>query len=131
MSLQRTDLDAPGLLANSDSIELDVRYLHVGTSYRGAGSGPTQGFVMFGLGLTSVDPRPGAFESGWGGSLVLGGGFRTPVRSGIDFRFDARGYLTFTEMKLDGICGGVGCSIEFAGGGQLQVEVLVGLAFGF
>jgi hypothetical protein len=130
-SLQRTELDAPGLLAHRDTIDLDVHDLHVGTSYRGAGDGRTQGFVIFGLGLTWVDPKPGEFDSGLGGSLVLGGGFRTPVRPSIAFRFDARGYAAFTETTLDGVCGGVGCSIEFVGGGELQIELLAGLAFEF
>ena len=44
---------------------------------------------------------------------------------------DARAYLTFTELTLDGLCGGGGCSIEFTGGGELQVELLAGLAFEF
>jgi hypothetical protein len=130
-SMQRTELEAPGLLVDRDSIDIDVHYVQVGTSYRGAGGGRTQGFVMFGLGLTWVDPRPGEFDSGLGGSLVVGGGFRTAVRPAIDFRFDARGYATFTEMKLDGVCGGVGCSIEFVGGGEFQIELLAGLAFAF
>jgi hypothetical protein len=128
-SLQRTELDAPRLLADRDTIDLDVHYLHLGTSYRGSGPGRTQGFVLFGLGATWVDPRPGEFDTGLGGSLVVGGGFRTPVKPTIDLRFDARGYLTFTETTLDGICGGGGCSIEFSGGGRLQVDLLAGLAF--
>jgi hypothetical protein len=129
-SLQRTEFDAEGLLADSDTIDLDVHYLQLGTSYRGAsGSGRTQGFVLFGLGLTWVDPEPGEFDSELGGSLLVGGGFRKPVKPKIDFRFDARAYLTFTEMRLEGVCGGVGCSIEFSGGGKMQVELLAGLAF--
>lgn len=130
-SLQQTEFDAPGLLADSDTIDLDVHYLHLGTSYRGSGAGRTQGFVLFGLGATWVDPRPGEFDSGLGGSLVVGGGFRTVVKPAIDFRFDARGYLTFTETTLDGTCGGVGCSIEYTGGGGFQVDLLAGLAFEF
>jgi hypothetical protein len=130
-SLQRTELDAPELFADGDTIDLDVHYLHLGTSYRGSGAGRTQGFVLFGLGVTWVDPKPGEFDSGLGGSLVVGGGFRKPVKPTIDFRFDARAYLTFTETTMDGTCGGVGCSIEFTGGGALQVDLLAGLAFEF
>jgi hypothetical protein len=130
-SLQSTEFDAPGLLPDRDTIDLDVHYVHVGTSYRGKGGGRTQGFVMFGLGLTWVDPERGEFDSELGGSIVIGGGFRTPIRPALDLRFDVRGYAAFTETRLQGVCGGVGCSIEFAGGGEFQIELLAGVAFGF
>jgi hypothetical protein len=130
-SLQPTEFDAPGLLAGSDTIELDVHYLHVGSSYRSKSDDRAQGFVVFGLGLTWVDPEPSEFESGLGGSILAGGGFRTPIRPGITFRFDLRGYATFTDTELKGICGGVGCVIEFTGSGTLQLDMLAGLSFQF
>jgi hypothetical protein len=85
---------------------------------------------MFGLGLTWVDP-PSEFDSELGGSILAGGGFRTPIRSGLDFRFDVRGYATFTDTALEGDCGGAACEIEFSGGGSFQLELLAGLAFDF
>ena len=130
-SMQSTEFDAPGLLTDRDTIELDVHYLHVGTSYRGKGGDGAVGFVLFGLGFTWVDPEPAEFDSELGGSAVVGGGVRIPVRPAIDFRVDARGYATFTETRLEGLCGGAGCSIEFSGGGAFQLEVLAGLAFEF
>ena len=129
-SVQPTEFDAPGLLPDRDTIDLDIHYLHVGTSYRPVGKKRTQGFVMFGFGLTWLDP-PAEFDAELGASLLVGGGFRTPLKPKIDLRFDVRGYITFTDTELKGQCGGVACSIDFAGGGVLQVDLLVGVSFGF
>jgi hypothetical protein len=129
-SLQATEFDAPGLLPDRDTIDLDIHYLHIGTSYRSESSDSTQGFVMFGLGLTWVDP-PREFDAELGSSILVGGGFRTPIRPGMAFRFDVRGYLTFTDTTLSGRCGDVGCEIDFRGSGTFQMELLAGLAFDF
>ncbi|MDH3458902.1 MAG: hypothetical protein OER90_18835 [Gemmatimonadota bacterium] len=130
-SAQRTEFDTPGLLPDRASIDLDVHYLHAGTSYRPQGRGRTQGFVMFGLGLTWVDPRPSEFDTGLGGSLLIGGGFRVAIRPAVAFRLDARGYATFTDTELKGRCGDSACSIDFAGSGPFQVDVLAGVSFAF
>lgn len=130
-SFQPTEFDAPGFLPDSDSIDLDIHYLHLGTAFRPPSKGKTQGFVLFGAGVTWIDPGPAEFDSNLGGSLVIGGGFRRPIRPALAFRFDARGYMTFMETRLDGVCGGVGCSIDFAGNGAFQLELLGGLSFGF
>ena len=46
-------------------------------------------------------------------------------------RIEGRGYLTFTETELEGRCGGVSCTIDFAASGALQVDVLGGLVLTF
>jgi hypothetical protein len=130
-SLQTTEFDAPGLLPGRDTIDLDIHYLHAGTSYRSKHDDRTHGFVMFGLGLTWVDPHPGKFDAATGGSILVGGGMRVPVRSGMVLRFDARGYATFTDTTLNGQCGGVACQIDFTGSGAFQIELSAGLAFDF
>ena len=104
---------------------------HRSKPYRPAGRGKTQAFVSFGAGLTWVDPRAGEFDSGLGGSILIGGGLRVPVRDGLAFRFDARGYLTFTETELEGRCGPDRCSIDFSGDGPFQLDLLAGVTFGF
>jgi hypothetical protein len=129
-SLQATELYAPGLLPDRNTIDLDIHHLHVGTSYRPEGSGRARGFVMFGLGLIWVDP-PDEFDAELGSSLLVGGGVRTPISSSVTFRFDARVYMTLTDTTLSGRCGGVGCQIDFAGGGAFQLELLAGLTFDF
>ena len=130
-SLQATEFDAPGLLPDHDTIDLDIHYLHVGTSFRGKNRERTHGFVMLGLGLTWVDPDPGEFDSDVGGSLLVGGGLRIPIRPAMTLRLDARGYATFTDTELKGVCGGVGCKIDFTGSGAFQMDLSAGLAFAF
>ena len=46
-SLQRTEFDAPGLLPDRDTIDLDVHYLHVGTSHRATSAAGTDSCVRF------------------------------------------------------------------------------------
>ena len=129
-SLQATEFDAPGLLPARDTIDLDIHYVHIGTSYGPKSTGRTQGFVMLGLGLTLIDP-PHEFDTAVGGSILVGGGFRTPIRPGMVFRFDVRGYATFTDTTLQGLCGGVVCEFDFTGSGSFQLELLAGLTFEF
>lgn len=129
-SLQATEFNAPGLLPDRDTIDLDIHYVHIGTSYRSKIGDRTHGFVMFGLGLTWIDP-PSEFDAAWGSSLLIGGGVRTPIRPGMVFRFDVRGYATFTNTTLRGRCGGSVCQISITGSGAFQLELLAGLTFEF
>ena len=61
----------------------------------------------------------------------VGGGAKFVLSPRIGLRLEGRGYLTFTNMTLSGICGGVGCSVSFSGGGILQFEMLSGVTFSF
>ena len=81
--------------------------------------------------LVVPDPDPDEFDSAVGGSLLVGGGVRVPIRPDMALRFDTRGYVTFTETELKGVCGGVGCTIDFSGSGRFQVELSAGLVFEF
>ena len=126
-SFQRTEFDAPELLPDRETIDLDVHYLHVGGTYHPKDRARARAFVIVGLGLTWVDPRPAEFDSGIGASILVGGGFRAPLKPKIALRLDIRGYATLVESEIAGRCGGTGCTIDFAGSGGFQIDVLGGV----
>jgi hypothetical protein len=130
-SHQRSEFDSGGLLGSDSSFELDIDYLHAGGVYRPGPNKKAQGFVMVGAGLTWIRPQPSGFGDEFGLSGVLGGGAKFVISPRIGLRLEGRGYLTFTEMKVSGTCGGFGCSVRFSGGGILQFDALFGVTFSF
>jgi len=130
-SHQRAEFTATGLFQDEDSFELDIDYIHAGGVYRPNPSKKTQPFVMVTAGLTWVRPEPGGFSDGLGLSGMVGGGAKFVLSPRIGLRFEGRGYLTFTDVTVSGICGGVGCSVRFSSGGIFQFEALGGVTFSF
>ena len=130
-SHQRSEFDAGGLLGSNEPFGLDIDYLLFGGVYRPGVNKTTQGFVMVGAGLTWIRPQPSGFSDEFGLSGVIGGGAKIVLSPKIAFRLEARGYLTFTQMTLSGVCGGVGCKVHWSSGGVMQFEGLGGVTFSF
>jgi hypothetical protein len=84
---------------------------------------------MMTLGLTHVDPTRPGFDEGWAISGAVGGGTRIPLSERFGLRLEGRGYFTFEEASLSGVCGGIGCVVRFGGSGGIQFEGLVGASF--
>jgi len=129
-SFQDTELRENELLPDSDQLDVGIHYLHAGGVYRPNPGHGTQGFVMVTGGLTWVDPQRSSFGDEFGLSFMIGGGAIVPLSERLGLRFDGRAYLTLNSMTLSGVCGGVGCSVNFAGDGALQFEGLIGLSIG-
>jgi hypothetical protein len=92
-------------------------------------------YMIGALGLTrlSVD-APGTNDGGFF-SLAVGGGLRIPVRSHVDLRFEARGYVTFIEHNSSIFCSsgasGGACALRGNGTTFVQYDLLVGAAYAF
>jgi hypothetical protein len=125
-SRQSTDAELRTLFAEPTTFDLNIDYLHAGGVYRPRREGRSEPFVMLTLGLTRVDPTRPGFDEGWGISGAVGGGARFPLSERWGLRVEGRGWFTFSEASLSGVCGGIGCSVSFGGSGGAQFEGLVG-----
>jgi len=130
-SHQRGEFTASGLLQNEDPFELDIDYIHAGGVYRPNPGKKSQPFVMVTAGATWVRPQPAGFSDELGLSAMVGGGAKLAFSPRIGLRLEGRGYLTFTNVTINGTCGGVGCTVRFSSGGIFQFEMLGGVTFSF
>lgn len=101
------------------------------TAGAGVGHGLAPGWVTAGAGVTWASPPTASFDDELSLALMFGGGTIVPIGKSVGLRFDARGKFMLTDIRLSGICGGVGYSINFASGGGFHFEGLVALSFGF
>jgi hypothetical protein len=130
-SRQKAEVDLPGLVPEHDSFDLTSDYLQVGGVYRPERDRKSNPFVMFSLGVTRVDSDLPGFDSDIVLSGMIGGGTKIAFGERLGLRLDARGYFTLEKAELNGVCGGVGCTVRFAADGAFQFEGLVGVTYAF
>ncbi len=130
-SMQQTSLETGIFQPASDALDLDVHYLEFAGVYRIEREQQAQWFVTAGVGATWATPDPSGFSDEFAFNLMVGGGAILPLGKSLGLRFDGRGYLTVSDVKLNGVCGGVGCSVTFSSGGAFQFEGLIGLSIAF
>ncbi|MGD8788564.1 MAG: hypothetical protein PVH05_03675 [Burkholderiales bacterium] len=130
LSYQSTDLSFENSSSgSSDSVGMDVTYLHVGGTnfWEGTlGKGP---YVVGGLGVTFYDPGAG-YDSELRPSLNLGIGYEQPLSKRFSLRFEARGYATFVNSSGGFFCSG-GCVVSISADVIGQGEVMMGLSARF
>ena len=130
-SHQRAEFTAEGVSPTDNSFELDIDYLHAGGVYRPGVNKKNQPFVMVSAGLTWVRSQQDGFGDALGLSGMIGAGTKVVLSPKIGLRFEGRGFLTFTDVSLSGVCGGIGCTVRFSSGGIFQFEALGGVTFSF
>jgi hypothetical protein len=121
--------------STSGRVGLNVEYIHLDGTLSGEYLPLLHPYAIGALGLTrlSVD-APGKNDGGFF-SLAVGGGLRIPVRSHVDLRVEARGYVTFIEHNSSIFCpsgapGGT-CALRGHGTTFVQFDLLVGAAYAF
>lgn len=115
--------------------DLDIEYLHLGGTVPMGSYGKAQPYMSAGLGGTrfSVSGPEADDEVRFSGSLAIG--VAMPLSENVDFRIEARGYLTVVDSDSAFFCrsdGGEGlCRIIASGSTIGQVEALAGIVFRF
>lgn len=127
-SRQSSRAELRELFEEPTDFDLTIDYLHAGGVYRPRRTDRAEPFVMVSAGLTRVDPARPGFDSAWGLSGAIGGGARFPLSARWGLRVEGRGYMSFSEARVAGLCGGGACAVAFGGAGGVQFEGLVGVS---
>lgn len=110
----------------TSGFDFAVDYLQFGGGY-GPPGGRVRPYVAAALGLTRYGANSGEVGSTIGASGSIGGGLRVPIQKRLAFRFEVRGYATFTDAAVSVACG-PGCVVRFGANGWYQLAATVGLA---
>jgi hypothetical protein len=129
-SFQRTAL--PGAaFGQTDDVDLDVSYLHVGGRVFFDGSVATGGgYVVGGLGITYFSPGLGGYSNELRPSMNVGVGYEWMLATKVSLRTELRGYVTLIDSSGGFFCSG-GCVVAIGGDAMVQAEAMVGLSFAF
>jgi len=126
-SQQSTTLSPGG---GAPSLDLTVRYLHVGgTAFidRPIGAGP---YVVGGLGATQFSPGTSGYGDEYKPSLNVGIGYYWPLTDRIALRAEFRGFFTLVNSSGGFLCSG-GCVAVLKGDVFTQYGGLLGLTARF
>jgi len=117
-------------LDDDGRIELDIDYLHAGTTYVFDPSNRTRPFLGMTVGATLVSaPDEGVSATFF--SFSIGGGVKLLVNDHVGIRLDGRLYGTWAGSGAFVVgCAG-GCIVGFSGDFLWQGEATVGLVLGF
>ena len=115
----------------TQSVPLDITYLHLGGTYYWEGSHQRGGpYAVGGFGITHFSPSLAGLTSEVRGSINLGVGYRHVLSPGVSLRMELRGYATFITSSGGFLCSG-GCVVQIQGDSFTQAEALVGLSIGY
>ncbi len=130
LSHQESELDGQDGDGNDFSFDMDVDYIHLGTSYE---FGPDKLRRYFGitLGATYYDAKGVSQEDSLALSASFGGGVKWWLSPRLGIRFDGRGFVTFASTDAGAVCGDGRCLVEFSSDGWGQLEVSTGLLIRF
>lgn len=92
------------------------------------GRGRVRPFLTGLVGLTRY-AAPGDAEVRF--SLGTGGGVKLLAGPNFGVRLDGRAYVTFVDVDVAGVCGGLGCALGFETWAVWQADFTVGLIFAF
>jgi hypothetical protein len=126
---QRTDLERAEGSSGAPRTDLDIHYLHLGSTYEFPRE-TVLPFISAGLGLTSFVPS--GQDSSTNFSISLGGGMKIPLTERVGLRLEGRGYLTILPDSTEIFCvvsSGGACSAGVQGDTLVQFEVLAGIVF--
>ncbi len=129
-SFQRTGLRGGASDGSDRRDDLDIHYLHVGSTYEFTRE-RFRPFISAGAGLTALDLDGGGSSAHF--SLSLGGGVKIPLSDRVGLRLEGRGYLTILADSVSVFCissgGGSSCDVGAGGDSLGQFEALAGLYF--
>lgn len=130
LSHQQSTLDGEDQYGNDFSFDMDIDYIHVGTSYE---FGPEKLRKYFGmtLGATYYDAKGVSQEDSFAFSASFGGGLKWWLSPRLGIRFDGRGYVSFATTDGGAVCGNGSCVVEFSSDGWGQLELSTGLLIRF
>jgi len=121
--------------STSGRVGLNVEYIHLDGTLSAEYFHLLHPYVIGALGLTRLSVDGPGTNDGTFFSLALGGGLRIPVRSHIDVRVEARGYLTFISDNSSIFCSsaasGGTCVLRGHGTTFAQYDLLIGAAYAF
>lgn len=129
-SHQSTDMDD-----GAGAVDVDVEYLHIGGTLPFGGWQHAQPYFAMGAGVTRFSAAgPDADDrTKFSGSMAFG--LEVPLAKRAALRFEARGYLTFTDTDTSFFCksdNGEGvCRIVASGSTIFQGEALAGILIRF
>lgn len=133
-SQQNTEFDSSDPLLSS--VDLDVRYVHVGGTamFPQEGSDRMLPYLSLTLGATLLEPG-GGYDSETKFSASIGGGVRFPVNDRFAVSLGLRGYMTVlsSDTRLFCVSGTdqAGCLVESSGATFWQGEGQLGFSFVF
>ena len=116
-----------GPLGSPTRLRVTVDHIQAG-SIQEFGRGHVRPFLAGLVGLTRY-AAPGEVEVRF--SLGTGGGVKLLAGPHFGLRLDGRAYVTFVDVDVAGVCGGLGCALGFETWAVWQADFTVGLIFGF
>lgn len=119
--------------AGVDPLDVDIEYLHIGGTYFPSEYSYAP-YVLGGLGVTRLSPKPGELDDETAFSMSLGAGMRFPITEHFALRLEGRAYATFLDTDSAIFCasdGGGACAIRASSSTFLQFEGVLGFAFWF
>jgi opacity protein-like surface antigen len=132
-SQQNTEFDSSD--PQLRSIDLDVRYLHIGgTAFFPQETNTWLPYLSLTLGATMLEPG-GGYDSETKFSASIGGGMRFPISDRFAVSLGLRGYMTVLESDTRLFCVSTGeeggCLVESSGSTFWQGEGQLGFSFVF
>ena len=129
-SFQRSAL--PGSVqGGTGDVAVNISYLHAGGRVYFEGNYDESGsYLVGGLGITHLSPRPDGLSSEVRPSMNLGLGYQWMLSKQLALRTEVRGYVTLVNSSGGFFCSG-GCVVAIRGDTMLQVEGMLGLSYGF
>lgn len=104
--------------------DVDVDYFHVGFVFQSPGP-KLQGFGIFTLGATNIDPQIADFTSETKFSTSFGGGLKLNFSQHLGLRIEGRGYYTLIDSNEDDCCNYYYYSNDDLWQGEARVGLIV------
>jgi hypothetical protein len=130
-SFQRSELQSISSSTGAPQrIPIRQSLLHLGGTNFIDGQVGRGTYVVGGLGVTQLTPGLAGYESELRLSMNLGLGYQWPLAPGVALRTEVRGFATLINSSGAFLCSG-GCTVSIKGESLTQVELMLGLTWGF
>lgn len=130
-SFQRSELQSTSSSTGAPQrIPIRQSLLHLGGTNFIDGQVGRGTYVVGGLGVTQLTPGLAGYESELRLSMNLGLGYQWPLAPSLALRTELRGYATLINSSGSFLCSG-GCTVSIKGESLTQVELMLGVTWGF